>query len=285
MSIFNGHCNDYLKNEIDGLRKWKVKDSKKTEELNCIQEVDKQWCDEQKNLNDNQVNGNHQNGFRQNGKQHYDILQNGKQNDQQKNGYTRDENVRMNGSYENKTQSGTVNNQELNDKNENDRINGHDNDCFVPVCKPGRFVCRGLYTDIPHLCSETGYLIWIEPKQTMRVLFTYGDTKCDFLCYLEPEVPGVAVNYLEPNKIKHFQYFNENDYRPIQIHSGLAASINGSTGTRYSCMGSLFNTFSYAIDSENGQCFIELNVLNKKQMSELIEPISRPFKLNFRLVL
>lgn len=104
-------------------------------------------------------------------------------------------------------------------------------------------------------------------------------------CYLEPEVPGVAINYLEPNRIKYFQYFNENDYRPIQIHSGLAASINGSTGTRYSCIGTLFNTFSYAIDSENAQCFIELNVLNKKQMNELIEPISRPFKLNFRLVL
>ncbi|KAK4469326.1 hypothetical protein MN116_006889 [Schistosoma mekongi] len=281
MSLFNRHCNDYMKNEINGLRKWVVSDKKKSEELNCIQEIEKQWGSEQKMLNDNQLNGNHQNDSRQNGEQYNGILQNGKQNSQQKNGYTTGENERMNSSYENKTQNGTAGNGELNANNEN----GHNNDSFVPVCKPGRFICRGLYTDIPHLCSETGYLIWIEPKQTMRVLFTYGDTNCDFLCYLEPEVPGVAVNYLEPNKIKHFQHFNENDYRPIQIHSGLAASINGSTGTRYSCIGTLFNTFSYAIDSENGQCFIELNVLNKKQMNELIEPISRPFKLNFRLVL
>ncbi|CAI2726229.1 unnamed protein product [Schistosoma spindalis] len=260
MSIFNGHCNDYLKKEINGLKKWKINDQQTNRKSNNIQENGKH--------NTNQ-DGNHEN-----------ILQNEEQNNQIKNGCILNEN-------ENGTKNDTLKIEKLDGDNNHSYMNGsgNNNENFLPICKPGRFICRGLYTDIPHLCSETGYLIWIEPKQTMRVLFTYGDTNCDFLCYLEPEVPGVAINYLEPNRIKYFQYFNENDYRPIQIHSGLAASINGSTGTRYSCMGSLFNTFSYAIDSENAQCFIELNVLNKKQMNELIEPISRPFKLNFRLVL
>ncbi|CAH8531151.1 unnamed protein product [Schistosoma rodhaini] len=258
MSVFNGHHNDYLKKEINGLRKWKINGEQIIEKSINIQE-----------------NGKHSNNHDDN---HEGILQNEEQNNPMKNGCILNEN-------ENGTKNDTLKIEKFNDDNNHSYINGDNNDNFVPICKPGRFICRGLYTDIPHLCSETGYLIWIEPKQTMHVLFTYGDTNCDFLCYLEPEVPGVAINYLEPNRIKHFQYFNENDYRPIQIHSGLAASINGSTGTRYSCMGSLFNTFSYAIYSENAQCFIELNVLNKKQMSELTEPISRPFKLNFRLVL
>ncbi|CAH8485828.1 unnamed protein product [Schistosoma turkestanicum] len=262
MSIFNGQRNDYLKKEINGLKKWKVNGHQSIEKSNNIQENGKQ--------NDHQENGNNHNG---------------EQIDQFKNGCTSNGAEKVNDSIENGANYDSLKIAKLNGEHNHDCINNDNNDSFIPICKPGRFICRGLYTDIPHLCSETGYLIWIEPKRNMHVLFTYGDTNCDFLCYLEPEVPGVTISYLEPNRIKHYQHFHENDYRPIQIHSGLAASINGSTGTRYSCTGSLFNTFSYAIDSEDGQCFIELNVLNKKQMNQLIEPISRPFKLNFRLVL
>ena len=104
-------------------------------------------------------------------------------------------------------------------------------------------------------------------------------------CYLEPEVPGVSITYLEPNKIATVEEFDENNYRSVQIHSGFGQSSAGSTGTRHSCLRSLFNPYSYAVDSESGQCLIELKALNAKQMLEIKEPVKRPFKLNFNLVL
>ncbi|CAH8517915.1 unnamed protein product [Heterobilharzia americana] len=319
MSIFNGHRKGYLKNEINGNRIGReiaqlnsnqgneqvngtVKNEKQNGTMkngthNIIRESNTMNAEEKhgkkyNTLRNDNLNGTHENGkgaeIHENG-QHNGRHENRKVNETQEddvgnlNGII--ENGKRNGTSKIGKQNGTLEYGKLNDRSESSSVSGDDIDTFVPICKPGRFICRGFYTDVAHLCSETGYLIWIEPKKNMHVLFTYGDTNCDFLCYLEPEVPGVAINYLEPNRIKRFQYFNESDYRAVQIHSGLAASINGSSGTRYSCMGSLFNTYSYAIDSESGQCFIELSVLNKKQMCELTEPICRPFKLNFRLVL
>ncbi|CAH8842309.1 unnamed protein product [Trichobilharzia szidati] len=291
MSIFSHHKNGYLKKEIN---RYKIRQ----EENGLLHQAG-----EQKNgsVNASKTNGS-ENGILTVCKHKNGGQNNGNSNGMHKNGEVKE--ICMNGNhYSVLEENGNVNNggQKNGKQNgglqENGRvecgsgssgsssINGDVEDTFIPVRKPGRYICRGFHTDIAHLCAETGYLIWIEPKKTMHVLFTYGDTNCDFLCYLEPEVPGVTINYLEPNRIKHSQIFDENDYRPVQIHSGLAASINGSTGTRYSCIGSCLNSFSYAIDSENGQCFIELSVLNKKQMCELVEPISRPFKLNFRLVL
>ncbi|KAL3307344.1 hypothetical protein Ciccas_014145 [Cichlidogyrus casuarinus] len=66
------------------------------------------------------------------------------------------------------------------------------------------------------------------------------------------------------------------------FHSGLAASVDGSTGTRHSCGRTLFNPFSYAVDSDGkGRCIIELRPLGP------ICPVvkDRPFKFKFQLIL
>ncbi|CAL8098861.1 unnamed protein product [Calicophoron daubneyi] len=150
------------------------------------------------------------------------------------------------------------------------------------VVKPGKFICRGPHPELIHLYAETGFLVWIEPKSSMQVMFTYGDTTCDFLCYLEPEVPGVSITLLDEASTISGKHTS----KPTLIHSGLAASAAGSLGTRHSCdSNALFNPFSYAIESKNGQCLIELRSLSPKQMEMLKEPIKRPFKLNFELVL
>ncbi|KAL3313645.1 hypothetical protein Ciccas_007757 [Cichlidogyrus casuarinus] len=53
-------------------------------------------------------------------------------------------------------------------------------DNFVPVRKPSKFIGKGYFDDVVHLYSECGHLIWMDPKGCIRVLFTYGDTGCDF---------------------------------------------------------------------------------------------------------
>ncbi|VDP66022.1 unnamed protein product [Echinostoma caproni] len=153
------------------------------------------------------------------------------------------------------------------------------------VAKPGRFICRGIYEDVVHLYAETGHLIWIEPQSSIRVLFTYGDTNCDFLCYLEPEVPGVSITSLEDETFSSVKKNSKIQHRIEPFHSGLAASLGGSTGRRYSCFRTVLNPYSYAIDSINGKCLIELRALSPNQLNNVKEPIIRPFKLNFQLVL
>ncbi|TPP59213.1 hypothetical protein FGIG_04848 [Fasciola gigantica] len=171
-------------------------------------------------------------------------------------------------------------------------LNGHDSvhekgeaNKIQFVAKPGRFICRGIYDDVVHLYAENGHLIWIEPQSSMRVLFTYGDTRCDFLCYLEPEVPGVSITSLGDEGIVAQRKQNRIQHRIEPFHSGLASSFGGSTGRRYSCYRTLLSPYSYAVDSVNGQCIIELRALSTNQLKDVKEPIIRPFKLNFQLVL
>ncbi|KER27211.1 hypothetical protein T265_13843 [Opisthorchis viverrini] len=173
--------------------------------------------------------------------------------------------------------------------NGHSECNGHEtvkqNGSQTLVNKPGRFICRGYYDDLVHLSAETGYLIWIEPASSMRVLFTYGSTQCDFLCYLEPEVPGVAITLLHDEQTYDQRTHGRHYHRPTPFHSGMSASSAGATGTRHSCLRTVLNPYSYAVDSSDGQCFVELRALPENQLKSIKEPIKRPFKLNFQLVL
>ncbi|KAF8572156.1 hypothetical protein P879_00095 [Paragonimus westermani] len=167
----------------------------------------------------------------------------------------------------------------------NGHMNGTVSNFQDITAKPGRFICRGVYPDVVHLYAENGYLIWIDPAATLQVLFTYGDTKCDFLCYLEPEVAGVSITSLE-EPVPHDRHAADRLHHKMKpFHSGYWASAAGSTGTRHSCLQTVLNPYSYAVDSVDGHCLIELRALNVIQLKEVKEPITRPFKLNFQLVL
>ncbi|CAI2737306.1 unnamed protein product [Dicrocoelium dendriticum] len=169
----------------------------------------------------------------------------------------------------------------------NEHANGTVENTMGIISRPGRFICRGLYPDLVHLYAEDGHLIWIDPVSSLQVLFTYGDTNCDFLCYLEPEVPGVSLTSLQDevsaNVGKSSGKSRANKKTPF--HSGLSSSAAGSTGTRHSCLRTVLNPYSYAVDSVEGKCMIELRALNAYQEKELKQAINRPFKLNFQLVL
>ncbi|XP_018650382.1 hypothetical protein Smp_071810 [Schistosoma mansoni] len=115
MSVFNGHHNDYLKKEINGLRKWKVNGEQMIEKSSDIQE-----------------NGKHNNNHDDN---HESILQNEEQNNPMRNGCISNEN-------ENGTKNDTMKIEKFNGDNNHSYINGDNNDNFVPICKPGRFICR-----------------------------------------------------------------------------------------------------------------------------------------------
>ncbi|KAF7256881.1 hypothetical protein EG68_06101 [Paragonimus skrjabini miyazakii] len=167
----------------------------------------------------------------------------------------------------------------------NSHVNGTMSTFQDITAKPGRFICRGVYPDTVHLYAENGYLIWIDPAASLQVLFTYGDTKCDFLCYLEPEVAGVSLTSLEESASQDRRVIDRFHQKVKPFHSGYLASAAGSTGTRHSCLQTVLNPYSYAVDSVDGYCLIELRALNESQLKEVKEPITRPFKLNFQLVL
>lgn len=122
--------------------------------------------------------------------------------------------------------------------------------------------------------NQTSILEWI----TMYWAFL-------FRCYLEPEVPGVSITSLDADAAIAKKKSGNIQHRIEPFHSGLASSSAGSTGRRYSCYRTVLSPYSYAVDSVDGQCLIELRALTTKQLKDVEEPINRPFKLNFQLVL
>ncbi|KAF6774195.1 hypothetical protein AHF37_05243, partial [Paragonimus kellicotti] len=103
-------------------------------------------------------------------------------------------------------------------------------------------------------------------------------------CYLEPEVAGVSITSLGESASQDRRAIDRLQHMK-PFHSGYFASAAGSTGTRHSCLQTVLNPYSYAVDSVDGHCLIELRALNENQLKEVKEPITRPFKLNFQLVL
>ncbi|VEL07316.1 unnamed protein product [Protopolystoma xenopodis] len=104
---------------------------------------------------------------------------------------------------------------------------------------------------------------------------------------MEPEVPGVGI-YEVATRLNDISQLDQRDYDSCirtMVHTGLAASINGASGTRHTCLRTALNPHSYAFDSDTGRLIIELRALTPRELNDLHEPIRRPFKLNFQLVL